>query len=351
MGGFGPAFMVGGMSFTPDTPAWDTFVTTHPRAHLLQLSAWGDLKAAFGWTPQRVAITDAGGQIVAGAQILFRRLPLRLGHFAYIPYGPLVDWANPAQVRALVDAIDQTARQHGAAFLKIEPGYDLNDVDFAGLGFRASPQTIQPPRTITIDLHGDDETILARMNQKTRRNIRKSSKFDIEVREGSADDVASFNALLDETGSRADFGVHVPVYYERAYDLFVPTGHAALLMGSYAGLDLAGIMVFALGEWAWYFYGASSRQEQQRMASYGVQWAGIQWAKAHGATTYDMYGVPDADPDTLETQFQDRTDDLWGVYRFKRGWGGDVIRSAGAWDRVYNPVLYAAYRIGYRLGL
>jgi peptidoglycan pentaglycine glycine transferase (the first glycine) len=339
------------MAFTPDTPAWDTFVTAHPRAHLLQLSAWGDLKSTFGWMPQYVAITDAAGHIVAGAQILFRQLPLRLGHFAYIPYGPLVDWANPDQARALLDAIDLTARQHGAAFLKIEPGYQLEDVDFAGLGFRASPQTIQPPRTITIDLRGDDDTILARMNQKTRRNIRKSIKFDIEVREGSAEDVASFNALLDETGSRADFGVHVPAYYQRAYELFVPTGHAALLMGSYDGLDLAGIMVFALGAWAWYFYGASSRQEQQRMASYGVQWAGIQWAKAHGATTYDMYGVPDADPDTLEAQFQDRTDGLWGVYRFKRGWGGDVIRGAGAWDRVYNPVLYAAYRIGYRLGL
>ncbi len=80
------------------------------------------------------------------------------------------------------------------------------------------------------------------------------------------------------------------------------------------------------------------------MASYGVQWAGIQWAKAQGAVSYDMYGVPDADPETLEAQFTERSDGLWGVYRFKRGWGGDVIRSVGAWDRVYNRLVYAAYR-------
>jgi lipid II:glycine glycyltransferase (peptidoglycan interpeptide bridge formation enzyme) len=82
------------------------------------------------------------------------------------------------------------------------------------------------------------------------------------------------------------------------------------------------------------------------MASYAVQWAGIQWAKARGAVIYDLYGVPDADPDTLEAVFQDRSDGLWSVYRFKRGWGGDVIRSAGAWDRIYSQAVYAAYRLG-----
>ncbi len=337
------------MSLTPITPvpdAWDQFVTTHPRAHLLQLSAWGDLKADFGWTPRRVAVTDDSGQIVAGALILFRRLPLRLGQIAYIPYGPLVDWSNSAHVHAVVPAIDDVARTHGAAFLKIEPGYHLPEVDFAAFGFKASAQTVQPPRTITIDISGDDDTIQARMNQQTRRNIRKSIKYDVEVRQGSAADVASFNRLLDETGDRAEFGVHVPAYYERAYELFAPSGRAALLIGSYEGLDLAGVMVFALGDWAWYLYGASSGQERQRMASYAVQWAGIQWAKAQGAAVYDMYGVPDAEPDDLEAQFQNRDDGLWSVYRFKRGWGGEVIRSAGTWDRVYNSALYAAYRLG-----
>jgi len=80
------------------------------------------------------------------------------------------------------------------------------------------------------------------------------------------------------------------------------------------------------------------------MASYGVQWAGMQWAKARGARCYDMVGVPDADVETLEARFAERSDGLWGVYRFKRGWGGTVVRGAGAWDRVYNRLIYALYR-------
>jgi peptidoglycan pentaglycine glycine transferase (the first glycine) len=333
----------------PSAEAWDAFVRAHPRAHLLQLSAWGELKAGFGWRPVRVALAGADGQLVAGVQLLLRRLPLRLGWLAYAPYGPLVDWSDAGQVRDLLAGVDQVARQQRAVFLKIEPGFGLEGVDFAAYGFRRSAQTVQPPRTVMLDLSADDEAILARMNQGTRRNIRKSSKNDVEIREGTRDDVQHLNALLAETGARDEFGVHMPAYYERAYDLFVPSGHAALILGRHADRDLAGVMVFALGDSAWYLYGASSDRERQRMASYGVQWAGIRWAKARGATEYDMYGVPDEDPASLEAQFETRSDGLWGVYRFKRGWGGTVRRSVGAWDRVYRPALYTGYQLGSRL--
>ncbi len=334
---------------TPDPVTWDDFVAAHPRAHILQLSDWGALKTAFGWEPVRVALADDGGALVAGAQMLLRPLPLRLGTLAYVPCGPLVDWADVAQVHALLQALDSEARRHGAILLKIEPGLGLGGVDFARFGLRRSPQTVQPPRTIVLDLSGDEETILARMNQGTRRNIRKSAKFEVAIRYGTRDDVPRFNALLAETGARDEFGVHAPDYYQRAYDLFAPAGRAALILGSYAGQDLAGVMVFRLGQWAWYFYGASSDRERQRMASYGVQWEGIRWAKAGGARWYDLYGVPDAEPDDLEAQFESRSDGLWGVYRFKRGWGGRVVRGAGAWDRVYSPALYTLYRLAVRL--
>jgi len=334
----------------PTARAWDAFVQAHPRAHLLQLSAWGEQKAAFGWEPLRVALAEPDGALTAGAQVLLRRLPAGVARLAYIPCGPLVDWADLEQVGALRAALDAALRPRRAALLKIEPGYGLGGVDFAALGFRSSPQTVQPPRSLVLDLRGDDEAILARMNQGTRRNIRKSERYEVAIREGTRDDVAHFTALIAATGRRAEFGVHTPDYYQRAYDLFVPAGRAALILGSYGGEDLAGVMVFALGEWAWYFYGASSDRERQRMASYGVQWAAIRWAKARGARYYDLYGVPDADEAVLEAQFEARGDGLWGVYRFKRGWGGALVRSVGAWDRVYSRPLYAAYRAMARWG-
>lgn len=323
----------------PDSTSWDAFVRSQPRGHVLQLSAWGKLKAAYGWTTETVAICEKD-RVIAGAQLLFRRLPFRLGTMAYLPMG---FYAPPECESALWSAVDACARRHRAAFLKWEPGFtDQSPAQIASAGFRPSPQTIQPPRTILIDLD-DDETMLARMNQGTRRKIRQSQKNEIVYKEAAQAEVSKFTEMMQITGSRSDFGVHEPAYYALAYDLFVPHD-AALILAEHEGDPLAGIMVFAVGKTAWYLYGASSNQKRNLMASYGVQWAAVQWAKRRECTVYDLWGVPDEDETTLEAGFEQRSDGLWGVYGFKRGWGGRVERSAGAWDRVYNPLIYFAYQ-------
>jgi lipid II:glycine glycyltransferase (peptidoglycan interpeptide bridge formation enzyme) len=61
--------------------------------------------------------------------------------------------------------------------------------------------------------------------------------------------------------------------------------------------------------------------------------------------TYDLWGVPDTIEEDLESNFTLRSDGLWGVYRFKRGFGGELRRAAGPWDRVYKPMLYQMYRL------
>ena len=80
------------------------------------------------------------------------------------------------------------------------------------------------------------------------------------------------------------------------------------------------------------------------MPTYALQWAAMQWAKERGCVSYDLWGVPDEDADTLEAGFMERNDGLWGVYRNKRGFGGEVKRTVGAADRVYNKRLYALYQ-------
>lgn len=336
---------------TPTDSQWAAFVAAQPRAHVLQQPEWGTLKAAYGWGVERIAMAD-GDQIVAGAQLLFRALPFHLGTMAYLPMGGFVTRDDLWQ--PLWNAVDACAKRHHAAFLKWEPGFYWHEQppDFARFGFQSSPQTVQPPNTILIDITGSEDAILARMNQGTRRKIRQSQKNDVRYYEGTRADVAKFNGMMQTTGSRNAFGVHAPDYYELAYDLFVKRNevepHAALILAEHEGDSLAGIMVFALGKTAWYLYGASSNEKRNLMAAYGVQWKAIQWAKARGCTVYDLWGIPDADETTLEAQFETRSDGLWGVYGFKRGWGGEVVRSAGAWDKIYNPFIYKLYQLALR---
>ncbi len=306
--------------------------------HVLQSAAWGQLKGRFGWQPQPAA----------GGLLLFRRLPLGLT-LAYVPRGPGLNWAEPAVARPALEALTAAARARRAVLLKIEPDQpDSPDLAQAltALGLRPSPQTVQPRRSLVLDLAGSEDEILARMKPKTRYNIRLAAKKDVTVRAAqSPADVDAFNALMQVTGVRDQFGVHAPAYYQAAFELFAPAGQAALFLAEWQGEPLAGVMVFHLGPRAWYLYGASSDRERPRMAPYLAQWEAIRWARAGGARWYDLWGVPDEDEATLESQFEQRGDGLWGVYRFKRGWGGQLVRSIGAWDQVLNPALYLAYRV------
>jgi len=328
---------------TPTPIQWDAYIKSHPRAHALQLSAFGALKSAFGWQSKLVALMRDDA-IIGGAQLLFHRLPMRLGTMAYLPMGPYLS-DNSAQ-NQLWDAIHITARQNQARFLKWEAGIFLNDPTpaFDTLNFKPSPQTIQPPNTVMIDISADEETILGRMNQGTRRKIRQSLKNDIHYYQANREDVSKFTSMMNTTGERNAFGVHEPTYYQLAYDLSVPQGDAALFLAEHETDSLAGVFVYKAGKTAWYMYGASSSTKRNLMASYGVQWQAILWAKAHGCIWYDMWGIPDADEATLEAQFQTREDGLWGVYGFKRGWGGQIVRSVGAWDKIYSPLVYNAYK-------
>jgi len=181
------------------------------------------------------------------------------------------------------------------------------------------------------------------MKQKTRYNIRLAEKKGVTVRQGTAADIAPFIRLMRQTGERDGFGIHDAQYYRAAFELFAPD-QASLLVAEFEGRPLAGAMVFALGRTAAYFYGASSDEERPRMPAYAIQWAAMRWAKARGCATYDMWGIPDAPEDELEAGFTDRQDGLWPVYRFKRGFGGEVVRTVGAADRVYNPLLARLYR-------
>jgi len=186
------------------------------------------------------------------------------------------------------------------------------------------------------------------MHHKTRYNIRLANKKGVTAREASRADLPAFNALMQATGARDGFAVHSPAYYEAAFDLFVPGGQARLFVAEVESHIVAGLFAFAHGDRAWYFYGASSDAHRERMPNHALQWRAMRWARSIGCREYDMWGIPDEDEAALEAQYLRRQDGLWGVYRFKRGFGGRVVRFAGAFDRVYNPLLYRLYLLALR---
>ena len=326
---------------------WDPFVTAHPNSHILQTSPWGALKSLFGWDDERVGL-GWGNELVAGAQVLYRRVGFGLGRWAYVPKGPLVDWSDQGQLALVWQALDRVARARRAFALTIEP--DLIDEPahrerLLALGFRPSPlEAVQPRRTIIVNLSPDENEIMAAIKSKTRYNTRLAVRKGVAVREAGESDLSAFQGLMAATAERDRFGVHTPAYYEAAYRLFVPRGWARLLLAEVGGEPVAGLMVFAIPPRAWYFYGASGNAHREKMPAYLLQWEAMCWARSVGCQSYDLWGVPDYDEETLEAEFAQRRGGLWGIYHFKRGFGGQLVRTLGAWDRVYAPARYRLYR-------
>jgi len=334
-------------------PEWEDFLKRRAQQgtpiHLLQTGAWGQLKSGFGWEPVRLICGDTG------AQVLLRTLVPRLGRFsprvAYLPRGPVGgNWSE------VLPARDALCRARRAVFLKIEPDYWEEEVppelNLPALGLRLSPHAIQPPRTVVIDISVDEERILAQMKQKTRYNVRLAQKKGITIR--ACADMQIFHELMQVTGQRDGFGVHSQAYYQRAYELFhrgvepqsLPAHVPAceLLLAEFEGQPLAALMVFACGKRSYYLYGASNDLHREKMPTYLLQWEAMLWARRRGCSEYDLWGIPDEDEETLEAHFAERHDGLWGVYRFKRGYGGRILRAAGPWERVYQPPLYQLYQ-------
>jgi lipid II:glycine glycyltransferase (peptidoglycan interpeptide bridge formation enzyme) len=239
------------------------------------------------------------------------------------------------------DELDQICQERKVVFLKIEPDIWETEDQQPPKGYRISPHSIQPPRTLLVDLEGSEDQILQRMKSKTRYNIRLAAKKGISIKKLNAVNV--FYGLLANTSDRADFGIHTLQYYQDVYDLFKSDGQVQIFLAEFEGEPLASIMVFVYGKRSWYFYGASSHNHREKMPTYLIQWEAMRWAKEQGCESYDLWGVPDENLETLENGFTNRSDDLWGVYRFKRGFGGDLVRNPGPWDKVYHPLLYRLY--------
>jgi len=335
--------VVGKQSTTSEDLRWNSRLESLDFPHLLQTAQWGRLKASFGWTAYRI---ETNGGL---ALVLVRGTPI--GPLAYIPRGPALqpDMSREDALACLLSEVHRLCRQVNAVALKIEPPW-LHSHESAqtlrSLGFRPSSQTVQPRSTCVVELAGGEQDILGRMKAKTRYNIRLSSRKGVAVRPARAEDMSTFWQMLQETARRDGFGIHPEGYYRMALDLFAPQGMAELLLAEHEGQPLAGLMLFAFAGSALYLYGASTNRHRNLMPTYALQWAAIRWALSRGCHRYDLWGIPDEvgqSPDTYMTGEVPSGPGLWGVWRFKRGFGGLVLRHIGAWDYIYRPAHYQLY--------
>ncbi|RJP50451.1 MAG: peptidoglycan bridge formation glycyltransferase FemA/FemB family protein [Anaerolineaceae bacterium] len=325
---------------------WNALSEAEASFSMMQSWDWGEAKKQLGWDAYRVAIMD-GGNIIAGAQILVKGLPLGIGSLSYVPRGPIGHWTNPEIARLLFDELHRVARQKRAIFLKVEPGVVASSINkslFIDLGFRNSSVVNQPCTTIIMDISPAPEMILRNMRDSTRRKIQSTERKGVTSRIGTIDDLVTFYKLMQITAQRAGFALRSFDYYKTEYLTFAQKGQAALFLAEYQGQILAAHIVYAVGKHAAFFHQASNNEASSLNPNCLLVWEEIKWAKSKGCSTYDLWGIPDEIGElvTLEKEIPaaERTDGLWGVYRFKSGFSKNIVNYISSLDYVYSPFLY-----------
>jgi lipid II:glycine glycyltransferase (peptidoglycan interpeptide bridge formation enzyme) len=351
---------------------WNSIISKLPNPHFLQTYEWGQVKAKYGWTPL-YALWDADGKWkvesdpnllstfhspVAAALILKRQI-IRNGFAArlsilYAPKGPLLDWTNESLRTRVLDDLQSYARKQGAIFLKMDPDVvlgrgvpdgedDISDdsgqvvmSELKHRGWRYSSDQIQFKNTVLIDLTPSEDELLANMKQKTRYNVRLAGRKGVSVRIGTLDDLPMLYKMYAETSLRDGFVIRDVGYYKTVWTLFMNSDEPTCepLIAEVNGEPVAAIFVFYFAERAYYVYGMSRSVHREKMPTYLLQWEAMKRAKARGCAVYDLWGAPEV---------FDESDSMWGVYRFKEGLGGQVVRTLGAYDFAPNPFWYKMY--------
>jgi lipid II:glycine glycyltransferase (peptidoglycan interpeptide bridge formation enzyme) len=267
----------------------------------------------------------------------------------YVPKGPVLDWANEDVATRVLADLEGLARHRRALLIKIDPDvfYPDDQISFVGhshapeaeqllqsRGWRYSSEQIQFRNTALLDLRSSEEELLANMKSKTRYNVRLAARRGVRIRRGDRGDLGALYELYAETSQRNRFIIRPEAYYKDTWGTFLDCGLARFFLAEVDAEPIAGLVLFVFGDTAWYFYGASSDRHRSSMPSYLLQWEAVRAARSAGCVCYDMWGAPDR---------MDEDDPLWGVWRFKAGFGPARALGLGAWDYAPHSTLHCIY--------
>ncbi len=325
----------------PQKEEWNNFVESSPGSQVLQSWEWGEIKRPQGWEPIRLAVED-GGKTVAQMLALKRDIPYIGKSVLYAPRGPVVDLNNEPALDFLLGAVRYEAKKNGSVVLKIDPEVEEDDRQTLDLlyrrGFKPQKKQIQPRSTFFLNLKDDLDTLMLSFEEKTRYNIRLAERKGVTVQELSGTQgIDIFYDIYRETAGRDHFLIHPKAYYQKIWSTMGGSGMVRIFISDFRGEPIAAVVNFFFGKRGWYMYGASKSAHRNVMPNHALHWEIIKRAKAEGYETYDLWGIP-SNPKEGHP--------LWGVYRFKKGFNGELVKFAGCLDLVYDPLGYFIFDRG-----
>ncbi|MDD3285687.1 MAG: peptidoglycan bridge formation glycyltransferase FemA/FemB family protein [Patescibacteria group bacterium] len=309
-----------------DDIVWEAGLQSLPDGgEILQSGIWRQIALAEKHKIKRFSWRREDGVVAVLAQILSSR---RFGFKSwYLPRGPVWLSSSEADIAwpAVLSDLMQVAKRQGVMSIRFEP----ENWPLSNTAFGQKITSIQPEKSLFLNLSYSEEELLAQMHPKTRYNIRLAEKKGVEITPGKLEDLVDFWQLLQATTTRDGFRGHSLAHYRHLLD----NGGAAieLYFARREGRVLAAGLFSFYGGRAVYLHGASADVGRQYMAPYLLQWRMIQRAKAKHCRYYDFYGIDEK---------------KWpGVTRFKRGFGGEEREYPGSFLLIVSQYKYFIYSL------
>ncbi|OYD08593.1 peptidoglycan bridge formation protein FemAB [Paludifilum halophilum] len=355
-----------------------SFIEKQPLGNFMQYPSWAEVKTE--WKNDLLGWFNEERQMVGCSLVLYRKLPGLNKFLAYIPRGPVIDWTSK-NLSEWFEPLFEFLRQKNVFSVKMEPpvtrarwktptikkylkqirehelkGKTLNDLgpdevdgqaDYVqqalrDIGWKKKEEdggfsAIQPQYVFRLPLNERTlDEVFGDFHTNWRRNVRKADKQGVEVTVGGEEELKEFYELLKVTAERDQFAVRNFSYFEKMYYALSRENpdRIKLYMARFEGELLASTIATYSNGHTWYLYGASSNKHRNKMPNHAIQWKMIQDAHAMGAHTYDFRGI---------SHTLDESDPLYGLLRFKLGFGGEACQLIGEWDYPLQPLLHWAF--------
>lgn len=342
------------MIFTTITASeFREFADHSPYKSFMQTPEIAKLREKSGWVPYYFAVKK-GDKILAAAMAVAKPTFLGKSTF-YTPGGPLLDYENTALLNFFIKNLKKYAKSHNGYVLQIDPYYELIERDRNGaiveggfnrtqaiksleaLGFRPLRHFSQPKYLFVMDINDrTPDEILMDFKRNTRNHVRKAAKMGVTVRELKREELDKLKKITEATSERRHFTDRPLSYYQQMYDLFHDRGEVQFIIAE-AEVDdkltpLSAAMFMTYGDEVIYlFSGSDEKYMREYNAQYAIQWHMIKYAAEHGFKKYNFYGIQGLpDPNAKD----------YGIYEFKKGFGGHVVELLGSYELPLSPLYH-----------
>lgn len=286
---------------------------------------------------------------------------------------------------------------------------NLKKLGYKHFGFNLMQEELQPRWIFVTDVYGKTiDELMNAMDPKTRQILRKNERDKIKCREIGFDELDKFKDIMQHTGDRRNFIDRPFKYYQDMYKYLGEAGILKILIAELnldeliseidneiSSLDkeykdkeakynrdpskmnkdkyeksqkaildnierlnkkkeheqklkdehgsiltLGGILFLIYGDEVLSLVGGSYDKYMEFQSAYTVHFEGMKMALNNGYKRYNFYGITG--------DFSEKNP-LFGLYSFKRDFGGKVVELMGEFDLVISKFYYFLYKVTFKM--